>query len=107
MFCTVSTNQSGLTQFVPRVGYILSPFSMLTMSTADKTFTIKSFVSKKESACKDTNNVNYIEYVTHIQTTRAENRIRDHLIKIHGTTFLITTTDFSQMVLLQSISLFK
>ena len=51
---------------------------MLTMSLADKTFTIKSFFSEKESAGKDTNNVNNIEYATHIQTMQAGNRIRDH-----------------------------
>ena len=79
MFCTVSTNQSGLSQFVPRVGYILSPTGMLTMSTADKTFTIRALFSEMGSAGKDTNNVNNIEYATHIQTIQAGNRIRDHL----------------------------
>ena len=51
---------------------------MLTMSTADKTFTIKSLFGEKESAGKDTNNVNNIEYATRIQTMRAGNRIRDY-----------------------------
>ena len=65
IFCTVSINQQDLSQFVPTVGYILSPFGMLAMSTADKTSTIKSFFSEKESARKDTNNVNNIECHSH------------------------------------------
>ena len=72
-------NQSDLSQFVPRVGCILSPIGMLVMSTADKTSTIKLFFSEKESAGKDSNNVNNIDYATHIQTMQAGNRIRDHL----------------------------
>ena len=75
----MSINQANLSQVVPRVGYILSPFGMLTMSTADKTLTIKSFFSEKESAGKGTNNINNIEYATGIQTMRAGNRIRDYL----------------------------
>ena len=52
---------------------------MLTMRTANKTSTIKSFFSEKESAGKDTNNGNNIDYATHIQTMQAGNRIRVHL----------------------------
>ena len=60
-----------------RICYI-SPIGMLTMSTADKTSTIRALFSEIGSAGKDTNNVNNIEYATRIQTIQAGNRIRDH-----------------------------
>ena len=96
-------NQSDLSQFAPRVGYILLPIGMLTMSTADETFTIKSFFSEKESAGKDTNNVNNKGYATRLPSRQCKQEKELVIIinKIHGITFLTTTTDFSRIVLLQ------
>ena len=52
---------------------------MLTMSTSDKTSTIRACFGEKENASKDTNNVNNLEYVTHIQTIQAGNRVLKYM----------------------------
>ena len=59
------------------------------MSNADKTSTFKLFFSEKESAGKDSNNVNNIDYATHIKLRNIISEPLSRLFKVAEHSFQV------------------